>query len=521
MILSTMDLKSLDRLLHAARALDNWIQQLQVLKLPMLLEKIVYDCGIVQWLLRGPEPVWEMQVLQTLFDFVHSTCIPKPNMRPEEFLQVIDQMQSEQIALPVLRVVQQDKGIRFYTAHSAKGLEFEYVFLLGCTTDFWEDKRGNKGLKLPDTLTKTVDDTDSDYRVEVARRLFYVAMTRAKKYLYLSYAQQKNDGKPLQASVFIDEISRPEDRVHTGMPAAELLEDIARILQPVDTVYIALAERQLIAQQLEQYALSVSALNKYLRCPVQFYYEDILRTPVAENDSMAFGTAIHYALERTFLEMLRSPDKNFPPMEDTLSFFRYKMKDKELAFTKVQYERRMLQGIELLSGYYQANVDQWSKEVELEKWLQGMVGRVPVKGKIDKIEQLDAFHCRVVDYKTGNPDSNYARENLSAPSDKLPDGGDYWRQMVFYKLLVEQQSFNKLQVSEGVFEYIEKSKKSTSYGHKVIIVPEDERVVRAQIDRVYTHIRNMDFEKGCGKEDCSWCNFVRTNNLSPERPGEA
>lgn len=515
MLLSTLELKTLAPILNTARLLDNCLQQLQVLKLPMLLEKIVYDCGIVSWLLRGPEPVWDMQVLQTFFDFVKTVCQPKPQTTIEEFLQIIDSMMDvEKIELPIQRIVQQEKGVRFYTAHSAKGLEFEYVFLIGCNKNFWEEKKGGRGLKLPDTLTRTVDENDSNYKIEVARRLFYVAMTRAKKYLNISYAAQDNDGKPLQASIFIDEISTIENRINKSIATESLIEELAIAMQPVESVYIELINKGLLEKQLENFALSASALSKYLKCPVKFYYEDILKTPIVENDSMAFGTAIHYALERTFLEMNKSKEKEFPTLENVLGYFKYKIRDKELAFTKIQFERRLTKGLEILTEYYTDNVNTWSKDVELERWLQTTIDDIPIKGKIDKIEKIDTINCRVVDYKTGNPDSPYAKKNLAAPNINNINGGDYWRQMVFYKLLVENQPFNKLIVGEGVFEYVEKSKKNLAYGHKIFILPQDEIEVRNQIDNTYKKIKSLAFQEGCGEEDCSWCNFLKNNKLN-------
>jgi DNA helicase-2/ATP-dependent DNA helicase PcrA len=214
--------------------------------------------------------------------------------------------------------------------------------------------------------------------------------------------------------------------------------------------------------------------------------------------------------------MTKSADKSFPPLEEVLSFFRYKLRDKEAAFTKVQYERRLSKGISMLTDYYQARVPGWVKDVELEKWLQSVVSQVPIKGKIDKIERTEDPYCRVVDYKTGNPDSIYNKENLSAPNQKNPLGGNYWRQMVFYKLLVESQPFNKRVVNEGVFEYIEKSAKNLDYGHKVFILPADEETVLQQIKESYVRIKNLEFTKGCGKETCTWCNFIRDNRL--QRP---
>ncbi|MFA6152725.1 MAG: ATP-dependent DNA helicase [Chitinophagaceae bacterium] len=513
MILSTMELKSLKQILKTARLLDNWLQQLQVLRMPMLLEKIVYDSGIVDWCLQGEHAVWEMQVLQTFFAFVQSNSTPQTSLR--QFLEIIEKMISEGIQLSLQKLVQQDKGVQLFTAHSAKGLEFEYVYLIGCTKDFWEKKSGgNSGIKFPDTLTRTVDEQDGDYKIEVARRVFYVAITRAKKHLYVSFAQQKDDGKPLEPSVFVEEIISDERPVKRFVETPDFINELALMMKPVDDVYLKLVDEQLMQKQLENFALSASSLSKYLRCPVQFYYEDVLRTPVSENDSMAFGTAVHYALERAFQEMLKVPDKSFPPVEEMLSYFRYKMRDKELAFTQLQYERRLQLGVDILTEYYSDNVAGWNKDVQLEKWLPANIGAVPIKGKIDKIELLPENQCRVVDYKTGKPDSPHTRENLAAPNDKNNMlGGDYWRQMVFYKLLIENQPFNKLNVGEGVFEYIEKGKAGT-YTHKIFILPSDEEVVRKQIEISYRQIKNYEFEEGCGKEDCKWCNFARDNKAT-------
>jgi DNA helicase-2/ATP-dependent DNA helicase PcrA len=340
-----------------------------------------------------------------------------------------------------------------------------------------------------------------------------VAITRAKKHLFLSFSSQKNDGSPLSPSMFIQEIISEEKPIQKSVSTPALIQELAILMNPVSDVYIRLIDEGLMQKQLENFALSASSLSKYLRCPIQFYYEEVLRTPISENDSMAFGTAIHYALERAFVEMNKSADKLFPPLEDVLGFFKYKMRDKELAFTKLQYERRLAKGLEILTEYYNDNAQIWAKDVMLEKWLQGNIGYAPIKGKIDKIELLADNFCRVVDYKTGKPESQHTKENLSAPNEKNNMlGGDYWRQMVFYKLLVECQPFNKLKVGEGVFEYIEKGKNG-AYDHKIIILPSDELAVKTQIESSYNSIKNFEFEEGCGKKDCTWCNFVKDNNI--------
>jgi DNA helicase-2/ATP-dependent DNA helicase PcrA len=88
--------------------------------------------------------------------------------------------------------------------------------------------------------------------------------------------------------------------------------------------------------------------------------------------------------------------------------------------------------------------------------------------------------------------------------------------MVFYKLLLEQQPYNKLIVSEGVFEYVEKDE-NKPYGYKIIILPEDELKVKQQIESVYQKIKQFEFSVGCGDKDCHWCNFVKDNHLFIEQ----
>src|SRR6202007_1116032 len=98
-----------------------------------------------------------------------------------------------------------DKGINLLTAHGAKGLEFEYVFVAGCNSSIWEKKRKpGGGYTLPDTMFSTIHSTHNE--VEELRRLFYVALTRAKHHLTISYSRFKNDGKEMEPSMFIAEI---------------------------------------------------------------------------------------------------------------------------------------------------------------------------------------------------------------------------------------------------------------------------------------------------------------------------
>ncbi len=508
----SLDLRSAKALQRLGNNLDNWERQQLSLPLPLLIEKIVHESGIVAHLVRSTDHVQRLQELNTFFDFVKDTHARNPKIKPAEFLQMIVRMNDERISVPLQRVIQNENGVHFYTAHSAKGNEFEYVFLIGCTKGFWEGKKGGGNeYRMPDTITATEEDAEKSYKTEVARRLFYVALTRAKKHLRVSFALNDNAGKPQETSSFIDEISTIEERVTQKLSTDELVEHIKWAMQPVPEVRIKMANAEWVERVLQQFIMSYTALSKFLHCPLAFYYETILKVPYQKNDALAFGSAVHYALERLFRDMKENKGV-FPDKDHVIGAFNSALYSESSCFTPVQFDRRMEQGHTLLGEYYDHYFNTFPRDVEIEyKVPRYMLDGVPVTGKIDRIE-LTGDSCKVVDYKTGDPDRS-AAPLTAPPNDKEPDGGDYWRQMVFYKLLLENYEEKNWKVTTGVFDFVQKNKNGE---YKQVIVPvfaQDEEIVRSQVKDSYSRIMNHEFDRGCGKETCHWCNFARRYEL--------
>ena len=512
LLIESLDLRSAKALQRLGNNLDHWERQQLSLPLPLLIEKIVHESGIVAHTVRTTDHIWNIQVLNTFFEFIKETYARNPKIKPAELLQMTERMNDEQITVPLQRVIQNEHGVHFYTTHSAKGNEFEYVFLVGVTKNYWEDKRGGGNeYRMPDTITATEEDAEKTYKKEVARRLFYVALTRAKKYLQVSYALNDNAGKALQTSAFIDEISTAEERTEQTVAATELVSHIEWALQPVPEVRIKMANAEWIERVLQQFIMSYTALSKFLRCPLAFYYETILKVPFQKNDALAFGSAVHYALERMFRDM-KDNKGEFPDKDHVIGAFRSALYSEASCFTTIQFDRRLEQGNDLLSAYYDRYINTFSKEVEIEyKVPRYLLDGIPVTGKIDKIE-ISGNDCKVVDYKTGDPDRS-ATPQTAPPNEKEPLGGDYWRQMVFYKLLLENYEEKNWKVKTGMFDFVQQNKNGE---YKQVTVPmfaQDEEIVRGQIKDSYGRIMNHEFDKGCGKETCHWWNFARRYEL--------
>jgi DNA helicase-2/ATP-dependent DNA helicase PcrA len=419
-------------------------------------------------------------------------------------------MNDNGLSLQVQKIDTSAGGVNLVTAHGAKGAEFTHVFLIGCVEKIWDDKNtGNRhGFKLPDNLS---DHSPVSGELEESRRLFYVAVTRAKAGLEISYPAKDTAGKDLVRSSFVSEIMDG-----AGIPCAEekaSTEELGACLglefEAPAAPRIALIDRNHIKRLLAGYSLSVTHLNNYLSCPIKFYYQNMIRVPSAKSDSLTFGSAVHYALQRLF-EKMKEAGGIFPGSEAMLKDFAWYMEHNRESFTSDQFRRRMEYGQLILPAYYNFYRDNWNREVKIE-WniRQAEIAGVPVNGKLDKIENGPGG-VNVVDYKTGKYEN--AKKKLKRPDESDPLGGDYWRQAVFYKLLLDNDSRLNARTLSVEFDFVEPVKDEYKT-EKVEISAADVEIVSRQVAEAWDKIQQHEFSTGCGKEDCHWCNFVKDNRL--------
>jgi DNA helicase II / ATP-dependent DNA helicase PcrA len=466
---------------------------------------------VLSYIMQSAEKVKLLNLLTAFFDFVKEETSRNPSLGLKGFIDIIDLMEKEGIALPMKQVAGSDKGINLLTAHGSKGLEFEYVFFAGCNASSWEKKRKpGGGYKLPDTMFASQAASGDD---EELRRLFYVALTRAEQHLHISFAKFKNDGKELEPSMFIAEILEqhqlPIEKIvisEEEMMAFQLLCFAAQAPE------IEKPEYDLITALLEKFVMNVTALNNYLKCPLGFYYQNLIRIPSGKNEATEFGSAIHHALEKLFRKMQESGKEQFPSKDEMIADFNWYMHRHRENFTKEAFDRRIEYGDEVLRNYYDKYSNTWNKIVAVERNIRGVVvNGVPLKGKLDKLE-FNGKEINVVDYKSGDIDK--AQPKLKGPNDKEPNGGDYWRQAVFYKLLIDNYEQKNWQVISTEFDFVEPDKKKEYRKEKIVITPTNTKTEKKQATEGEKKTQARDFYTGCGKEDCHWCNFVKDNQLA-------
>ena len=507
-ILLQAGVKDIQSVLSLSEKLESWIGDIPNNTVQTLIEKIITDGGILDAALKSREKSWKLQLLNTFFDFVKSEVSRKKTLRLKDLLSTINLMQESKLDLPLNRIISNQDGVHFLTAHGSKGLEFEHVFIIRANKNQWEGKRpNNSAFKFPPTILSSADENSE----EDDRRLFYVAMTRAKHYLYISYSAGDDKEKETEQSRFISEcIHSGSEIISYIVPEDDIIEYKAQLMR-FRTGVPDFVDKGLIDKVLENFAMSTTNLNKYLQCRLSFYFDTILRVPKARNKVMGYGNAIHYALEKFFVDITGSSPKSYGSQDKLTGFYRVGMEKYRGDFTEAEFENYLKHGIEVLSDYYQENKEKWltprKYDLEYTVKLTHFEG-VPITGKIDKIEVYEDNHAHVVDYKTGKYDSKKLKPPMGGPEDA---GGDYWRQIVFYKLLLDNDKSGNYKMKQGYMDFVEKDDNGKYHKNGIDVGALETEIVGTQLKDAYENIMNHQFTPGCGKEDCNWCNFVNKN----------
>ncbi|MFI5226283.1 MAG: ATP-dependent helicase [Candidatus Limnocylindrales bacterium] len=183
-------------------------------------------------------------------------------------------------------------AVAVLTVHKAKGLEFPIVFIVGLVAGRFPAATRREQLAVPDEL---LEETlpDGDFQLQEERRLFYVAMTRARDELVLCHAADYGGSRARRVSPFIIEAL---DLPAAGSPGAGAL--VAGPLEKLASFEPA-ARPPEAARSTDDGPLSLSygAIDAYLTCPAKYRYSHVLRLPIAPHHALIYGSALHAAVQ--------------------------------------------------------------------------------------------------------------------------------------------------------------------------------------------------------------------------------
>lgn len=452
-----------------------------------VFNKIIRRFSFLSSILRSKN-ISLLKQLNTLYSYLkQSQSLQKTSLF--DWLKKIDLLYENKVALnspPLESLV--DDSIRLMTVHKAKGLEFEHVFIIKALSEKWDKSIDRALIKLPPGITKY---TLSENPLEEERRLFYVALTRAKQQIYLTYSRFNDSQKEQSASRFIAEIDRQRIEKIPINPKleAEALQfsfypKLPQLKSKNLTVYLK-------NQLSTHYRFNITHLNSYLKCPLCFFFKTILHLPYPKEKAMSFGTAIHGAL--AYLTQIYKSQNKLISQEKFVSVFEDNLKRESLS--EDDFNLLLNHGQEILTNYYQNYQESFNGHCLTEhdfKFKNVRFDDIPLTGKIDKIEFLSGKQVNVVDYKTGKPDYKYQQ---------LGPEGDYYRQLVFYKLLCDEAKTFPYEVVSGTIDFIEANKKGQYIRKNYKITSEDTAKLKSQIKEVFAQIKSLDFTPNPKCED--------------------
>lgn len=504
---------SISELKRVISDLEYWIKEAINSTVPQLLEKIIAKGGVLSYVMQANDKRWQMQVLRTFFEFVKEESSKNPNLSLRQLLNLVERYNEFGISIEAMKIMQVSDSVNLMTLHGSKGLEFEHVFIIRCVENEWLKTKSDNVFSF-NKIYLNQDNQNAD--IDELRRLFYVGMTRAKKSLTLSFFRQDLKEKEVTKLQFISELIE-----QTNLEIKEESVEESLVIEFESQFYFnnhikdfELIDHQYIDELLANYTLSATHLNTYLKCPVTFYFNHVIKVPSAKSPSASFGTAIHSALELFFKSMQNNDEKQLPTLDELLQHYEKSLFLNKDCFTDKEYKRYLANGLLILPKYYNRYKDEWQKNTifNLEKNFHHIEYKgIPIKGKLDRIN-FNGRQAHVIDFKTGKWEEG--KKKCVGPvaikdTDEYTQGGDYWRQMVFYHLLIEYDSKREWTMNTGEMDFVEPNKHDEFYKHQFTITPNDVEIVANQIKNTYKSIKNHEFEKGCGEEYCQWCNFVK------------
>ena len=488
-----------------------------------VLSDILKTLGIDEYIMKSKEKYHLVSVLNELYKLMSTECLLHPKLTVKGFLNQLSSLQEMKVSLPIEEISGSPSNcVQLMTAHGSKGLEFEHVFMMKCNdgknNGKWPGGENNSGrFSYPPSLNGKVEN-ESQLKEEENRRLFYVAMTRAKKVLHLSYSDDS------AKTHFINEFENFTDPVDVTGSFEEC--------QAIDEVVIPKFSDDILSEILGELSLSVSTLNAFLKCPLSFYFNKGLKLPSETNEAMVFGSIIHEVLEKIYISMDDSQSseltvKTVLPLEEALQLFEtiFEEKSYQLSSDRIKKDayvrgRNIIKNLYKKDGYLKDGViavEQHIKGIKLGDLLDttvdlSAVSDVEINGKIDKIECEEGI-IRLIDYKTGK--AGNAKDKLVPPSEKEPHGGDYWRQAVFYYTLFTNAGVD-ISGKEILVKYVfvENSNNEDGFSETedIRITPKEVDIVLDQIKESIMKIKQGDFNSGCGvlKKDrdnypCYYC----------------
>ena len=391
------------------------------------------------------------------------------------------------------------ESVNIMTIHGAKGLEAKYVFIVNMVEERFPTRRRGEAIELPTELIRE-SLPEGDFHIQEERRLFYVAVTRAKEKLFFSSAEDYGGTRSKKISRFLSEIDFVKNNFKNIKEKIKIIDNF--IKKKTKTTSL----EKNIYELPDKF--SYSQINSYQHCPYQYKLAHVLKIPTKGSASLSFGQSIHNTLHKFYNKVIemnsikqeslfntvkktesKTGQIKVPTLEDLLSLYEESWIDDWYESTR-QRELYYKKGKNILKIFYKSQENNWTIPVSLEGWFKIKVGDYFINGRIDRIDQLADGSLEIIDYKTGK-----AKENLV---------GDDKNQLLIYQIAAQSlpQYKNIGEVGKLSFYYLEDGTKLEFIGKE-----KDLENLKEKIIKTIEEIKNNNFKAKPNQFICKKCDF--------------
>ena len=366
------------------------------------------------------------------------------------------------------------ESVKIMTVHAAKGLEFSYVFLVGLVNQRFPSSQKREAIPFPTELVQEKL-PEGDLHLQEERRLFYVAMTRAKKGLFFTWADDYGGVRKKKPSRFLREME--EELKGKEKKEKDIPERKQKPLQ------------QKPVSSLPKY-FSFTQFKSFQTCPQQYRFTHLLKLPSRGGPERSFGQSLHKVLEAFLRDYSLQPrfKADWPQLlkiyEENWIADWYESEKQEKDFFQ--------KGKKQLRNFFRdfqknppplwlANGRPW-----LEKDFSFSLARNLFKGRIDRVDKIEGG-VEIIDYKTGLP-----QKRLNA---------DRHRQLLIYQIAAEEALH--LLPQRLTFYYLQDGSRLSFLG-----CSEEKEKTKKEIAEVIREVKKSSFPPRPGYY-CRFCDYRR------------